>query len=936
METPFLNQPRGYRELLMFYFLQEGTNQFLLMVITTLFLKKFGADGLPWYYIGNNILFITSQMLIMRWPGWRGHGFLTRFSKIVVALCVVLAFASPLGTVPLFLVALFFGVFYLHSFQAGAELIGQILSLQEAKIFLARVFAAGTAGCIIGGLSLKFLVDTCGFRVIFLLAATNFLINDVLLGRLKQYLPSNAETPSHSEGAGAKVGTPTPFAWSRSPNIRSFAVLLWLIAFFAYFSRVLVDFLYATNLSLFIPSESDLAGFFGIFGATLDVVVFLAQTFFVGKIFQIVSLGSLYAARALLVTMVALLAFMAPSVFSISATQFIFLGMTWTFINPASLMLLEIIPDSPRLVLRRFIAMGESAANILVGLFLLLPIVGSGQSNSWLFLVIVGTSILLLFLTSRLNSACSATVGESLRLTDTGSGPDLTSLQFIPPEEACLKLSRVLAEADTERRYQLILQAGSIPGGEAALLAHLPEERASRNLTAIFRVLIPPRRVCTPTKAPGCGGKCQEGTRFSGESDRDPPLAGKIHECLQNMGDAEHLSVFIEALGIAEVEAAAAWITGYLEHPRLAVRQSAISCILRAGFEPSHLRAALGSLKKLMTSASSDERAAGARVMGILGLPMFIPHLGHLADDVDMGVTELAMRGLAGIPSLAALREIGRRRDAPGERGELAQVSWIDAGQGRRKVFQVLGGLTAAERDNAIHRMQSLCGNLDFALLSRVLQLPQPRIREGLLKFLGECGPEGLEIVSGSLRQTADGGQVVSGNLLLSRLQNRSWKTLLPEAELLGLVGGLEDPGIADFLKHLLLDAWKEHLLPLHPACIAPGSGPLASPEESSKEKQKGKPIGAVLRRILAFSTNDPAGCLDALEKAASTDRYTQTVAQEFLEGKLGKSFLRLLSPFLNDELRFPTTIPPECHDLFKEAGLPIQNHVSERTNVHA
>lgn len=909
METAGLKTPRGYRDLLIFYFLQEGTNQFLLMVITTLFLKRFGAEGLPWYYIGNNIIFITSQMLMMRWDGWKGHGFLKRFSKVLVVMCVVLAFASPLGTVPLFLTALFFGVYYLHSYQNGAEMIGQILSLQESKFFLARVFAAGTAGCILGGLALKFLVDTCGFTVIFLVAAMNFLINDFLLGRLKGNLaaeaPVNGEAPSAADaGAGSGSQVETGFSWARSPNIRSFAVLLWVIAFLAYFSRVLVDYLYSTNLSQFIPSETDLAGFFGMFGATLDMVVFLSQTFLVGKIFQAVSLGALFAARAGLVAVVGLLAFLAPSVTSISASQFIVLGMTWTFINPASLMLLEVIPELPRSSLRRWIAMGEAAANILVGLFLLHPIVTGATSNSWLYIVVVGISGVLFLLTTRVGSACVATVEESLRLSNSSQSGDLASLRFLPPDEACRRLSRILAETPPEQRLPIIVEAGEIPSGKSVLLEFLPTETSSKNLVATLRIL-------------SSGG--------------DGAMVDGIGERMKTLTDAKRLAAFIDGLGLAEIEAAAEWAAPFLNHPDLTVRQSAMVCIVRAGYDPLLLRRACESVKALCVGSSRQERSTAARVMGALGLPLFVPQLGILADDPDLEVAGPAFHGLAAIPSLAALKEIGRRRESAGPCGELAQAAWNEAGQGRRKVLQVLGGLAGAERDRAVFHLQSLGGNRDFALVSRILRLPQARIREGFLRFLGDAGAERIGTVAQCLKTATDGTDMVSGEALLARLRQAPWNALLPDARLLTVVGGIEDPAIASFLTDLLRRAWKTAILPLHPAHAESGAG-AKDPGQSPAFF----PVPGDLRQVLAFATDDPEGCLDTFGKMVSSDRYLQAVSQEYLEMKLGKPVVRLLSPFFSDVPSFPESVPPECHDLLREAGLPIPGSAQERTVAHS
>ncbi len=897
VETAGLTPPRGYRALLAFYFLQEGTCQFLLMAITTLFLKRFGADGLPWYYIGNNIIFISTQMLMMGRREWKGHAFLARFDRLLVLLCLGLACASTLGTVPLFLVALSFGVFYLHSYQAGGELTGEVLSLQQAKVFLPRVFAAGTAGCILGGLALKFLVDTFGFRGVFLVAATAFLINDVLLARLKPCLITSS--PIDEAEAAPEGGTaPATFVWSRFPAIRTFAVVLWLVAFMASFSRFLIDFLYSTNLSLFFPSEADLAGFFGVFGAALDVTVFLLQTFVVGKLFQAIPLAGVFAARALVVGVIALVSFVAPSVASVAAAQFLFLGMTWTFTNPASLMFLEIVPETPRQTLRRSVAMGESAANVLVGLFLLLPAVAAGKAASWLFLVVAGLSLFHFVLALSLGPIGSGAVSESLGWTEAGGERDLSFLDILPPKEATERLVSLLSASEAEHRFRLLAQTGTTGVGAAALLRWLPSETEPRHLVAALRAIA---------------------------SRNDPGLVSGIHDCLQGLREPARLATFLDALGTARLEAGAAWASPFLGHADCCVRQSATVCLLQLGYDEADLGRALDSLRSLMTGTMSAERAAGAGVMGAIGLPLFVPGLAHLADDPDPVVAGTALQGLAGIPTLPAVREIARRRSAPGEHGRLARLAWSAAGKGRRKAFSLLGALTDAERESLLPLLRQVSDQLDEGVLAGVFRQPRAGVREALLVYLGERGPTGGALVSRCLaKDGAPDAPALSASALLAELEGRALGALFPEAGLLGLAGGVGSPEITGFLHRTLRKAWQVHLLPRHPAWK--GAPPPADGDNPSPH----------LRRLLAFATDDPQRCRDALSKLVSGDRYAQSLAQEYLERHLGKPLLGMIAPFLGPELRFPAVVPPECRRLLEEANLPLPSATVERTTFHA
>ncbi|MFZ2960645.1 MAG: hypothetical protein WA705_27510 [Candidatus Ozemobacteraceae bacterium] len=981
METTVLRRPRGFGLLAGYFFLLKGIDNLLLVLLTSLFLKGYGPAGLPWFYVGANILFISSQLVLLRIPTWKGHRFLFGLSRPLILFSAGLAFLGANGagwpqTIALFAMA----VYDLHATQAFSDMSGQILPLREAKLHLPAVYAAGTAGSILSGLGLKFLLDGLGIPATFLAIALLLFCADRLLAKLSPFMggesseqknessapPISSVTKDKTDGGTPPSGSPktpeksaipekiavsslsskiptakaeasdSPF--SGPPATRAFARMLVPMSCLAIFGRILTEFLYTGSLSTFFPSTRDLAAFLGIFGAAIDLSVLGMQTLIGGRVFARYRLGSILGLRGAAMVIACGAGFVYPNIWTIAGSWFVLMALTKAFINPAFVILIEPLPKGRRFLMRRFLSLGDSAANLLAGLTLLgLKSLGVG-ADPVLFIgvgLVYGVIWLLTFFIDRFYTGV---VGETLATAEGQGDLDIIrSVRFIPRGDRIARLSALLGNSDPDVRYRAILEAAELEPHDAAelLLVSMVVEENTRNLSAMTRVIL--RRLGT------------EGVEV-------------IEDLLRDDSNVRLQADMIEALSQVGGGRTPEILTEFLGHENHRVRGNAVLGILRQSGERSLIKQSLDILKEMLESKEMLERATAAVVMGNSGLPVFVPALAYLADDPREEVFRQAFQALAGIRTPAALRAISERRMVPGKTGELAETAWKTASAGTdNRLARLLAGLSITARGKIGFWLRSIKGDCDFELLTRILRLPKEETREALISALGngdvrtrklidaclvvrarteetdparfviaeprkkdraqasleleQAGPDSsvVDFVFAEIPKSLEGGEISEVNKeggldggaeddensivcideepLLQAFRETGLDELPAWVELARPIFGARHEGFTRFVREALQTLW-EHAVILQRASEWGLSGVGRAIERFEIHFQ-------TAIHLTALTTDDPAGLLDALDKSTAGDSFLHSIALEFLEGRLGQEMAGILFPLL-------------------------------------
>ncbi len=881
MEAAFLKRPEGFWELTGFYFLLKGLDNFLIVLLTSLFLEKYGASGLPGFYILVNLLFITSQIAMMGSREWAGYGFLATLSRpLVITVLMMAAVTAGGNAAAIFAALLFVTVYDFHATQAFSDLSSHILPLREAKEHLPTVWAAGTAGSILSGLSVRFAVDLGGFVWTFGGVAVLLLVSDGLLRRLGGIISAQEAVTTEQTVTPASAPETAAAIWSSLPmGTRRFSCLLIGLSFAAIFGRMLMDFLYNSQMSVAFPAARDLAGILGLFWAAIDIVSLLMQTVIGRWIFATLRLGTIIAIRAGALTMTALVGAWFPGPVTAAIGWFVLMTMTKAFINPGFVIMLEPIPRAARVMVRRFISVGDALANIAAGTMLLSLKAGAGRGNESLIFLVVAVLYGVSLIASRLlDDWYSQTVEETLQQTDVeGDVEIIHALRFVSPIERQSRMARLLQHADPDIRYRTIMETAELPSEQTAdlLLTALVNEKEPRNVAAMVRVIL--MRLGQP-----------------GEE--------LIEDLLLHEQDPRLIADIIESLQAGENERMTGLLPMFLEHPHHRVRGNAVKTLLRRCEDRSVLERCLACLRQLMESTIEMERATAAVVMGTTGLPAFVPALGCLADDEQPEVAGHALQSLARIGSANAVRLLAEKR-VRGRFRDLAERAWKQLhAQGAEERGKLLAGLSAADRARVGFWLKAVQSSADEQLLFRILRVRDADKRDALLRALGAEDLDTHELLDACVRQEGDEA-VLDPVPFFEKLKAQSLDRFPPWGDLVTTLCGSQHAEYVNVLIPMLKRVAREMFL------YERGVSEGVFADQTVRDTLDAR-IDKRLRVVLHFvalAGRQPAETLEALVKATTRDKFVHSVALEFIEEQLGRTISETLFPLLertSDELR--------------------------------
>ncbi|MBF0543125.1 MAG: hypothetical protein HQM08_01765 [Candidatus Riflebacteria bacterium] len=874
MEQAELQGPSGFFELSSYFFLLKGMGNLLLVLLASLFLKYYGATELPLFYIVFNLLYIACQMLTLRNPKWKGHSFLSKLCFPLFLACFIAAMVGSKsgGIYPLFLF-LFISVYDLLSTQAFSEMAGEILPLRDLKKLLSKIQAAGTAGSILSGLFLKYFLDKAGIKLTFIILCFLLIWSRKILNDLSQFIKTSktVEKSPNEIKPESPVKKQTGFE-NASSNLKNYSVFLVLLSFLGIFGRIVIEFLFRGAVSLHYHSAEEMASFMGIFGAGIDLFVFFLQGFFGQWIFSNCRLSSILSTRSLLVIPNSIIALFFPTLFMISSVQFVLMSFTKTLVIPAFVILLEPLPTVAKFMLRKYIGIGDSVANLSAGVFLLfLKEFGIG-ADPQLFSLVGVVFLSSLYLIKKIDRLYPVMVGETLRMsTETGNFEVINALRHIPMNDRISRINVLLMSPIPEIRYRAIFEAGELDSERCVemLLTSLINEREIKNISATMKVIF-----------------------FKTGSDGLLIL----EEFVNSANEPRITADIIEAFGELREGSADSLLVPQLKHSNHRVRGNAVSAILRTSQNPASIGEALLVLKEMIYSKNDSEQIAAIVIMKSSGFSFFAPALAWMAETGEREIADRAMTALGDTGSSFSIEALMNFKEMKGEKSQIAErILKNIAGKTDVIIKQAFLGLDNQERSNIAVWLKTAPKSLDLELLGKILLIKEKRTRGRLFESLNEYEPDAKVDFLRRVLINEDAKVKIDSEIVMESLRKEDpWK--LPFfADMIPALLEAHHPSF-----ELLLEEKLSQLI--FDASILTRAIELKIeeiPDFQTAEKKFLKKLQMILH-FAALNSPEPAEILDAVRKASVQNGFLHSIAFEFLEERLGKKISSLLLPLMD------------------------------------
>jgi hypothetical protein len=585
-----------------FFMLLKASNNLLYLSVLTTFLERIGAGSLPWVYLLVNFLFIIFQYQFMtRIAGREGHWLLSISSWPAALLSFAAAIIFPVSAVPILLGFLCLVMLIdLVTSQAFTAMLNHFFSVAESRRFTPLIYASGSFGFILSGLTLKFVLDFVGINGLLIGNGVIVLLSALILWLLRPAEQARLAEIDEGESLPAVEQRAEPAAESSMQH--PLARLLNVSSFLLIFNKYLVDFLFAAAISTYFSSANDLAAFMGVFGATADFVVIGLQAFLMHRIFANFSIGKVLAAMPLVLAVLCLTASLNMKFAIVAVVQFLVMLNSKNFTVPATTILMGVIPQRERVYYRRDMSIVCSISSTLVGVFLLLA--RGHISYELLFLVAAGLYLMMAIVHYLIDKAYVQTLRRAIDNRQQEFGEDqVASLRFLQQGERLHHLQQLLGDGNPRIRNRAIEEASALPPGMATqlLLPLIERETDSRCLTTIARNLL----------------------QISPEAS-----SRHIEKILNETADERLRADIIETIGKVRAPGIGEdFVAPFLEHSHHRVRASAIISTIRLTRQPGILKKAMQKLAQMTGDTQTLMRASAAAVMGELGLPLFVPAL---------------------------------------------------------------------------------------------------------------------------------------------------------------------------------------------------------------------------------------------------------------------------------------------------------------------
>ena len=643
--------------------------------VNAMLVKRLGVDYLPYIYIGISLLGIAgSSIYLMFADTLRRDKLLILFSAatgIVLLMSRFFVSARHEGGTTFSLSLILFFVLVLFAQGVGNSMLGtQIWTIandvfrpSQGKRLYPIIGTAGIVGGILGGLFIQTLVSRIGTaNLIVVWALAVFLIIPLTMIFRKRYGgelhgmkgPSN-DGMIKNEGRIKNLKECHAFFMS-SPLMKvlvAVAALFWIVGSFQ-------DFQYTRIMNATFTTEETLSKFYGYYAIGFNIVAIFIQAFLTGRI-----LGRIGVGRGLSVLPFTVLAGFGAILSSFTFIPGLFLRFSWDMIGTtvqgnSFQLALNAVPGRLRARVRGVIdgvinpmggILGGTVILILrnifshktgVSSFDIITIAGIVLSGFWLFLTLGGQKKYIHAIVDNLKDKDRQTFMDAVESLDERGNPMAIQklLAIVQTEDKAARLAalRTLTRLGYLPALRVITQLMSNPDEElrmASIQAVRKFTTIEQNHFLSFYFKRRMERFMTEDKSSMVRS---EAARYLIEHQpvRDMPYF--VHDMLDHPDPMVRCKV-IEALSELKLDYMDFSLEDMVDNPSPEVRAAAIVAL----WQVSERKAAVGiNLLNLLEGKSSEEKAAGLKVLVKTGAAEFLPHVGPLLGDSDLGVQALA------------------------------------------------------------------------------------------------------------------------------------------------------------------------------------------------------------------------------------------------------------------------------------------------------
>ncbi|MDH4205180.1 MAG: cyclic nucleotide-binding protein [Desulfobacteraceae bacterium] len=351
------------------YFLLTGSNVILNNYAETAFLKRYGVEYLPIVYMLNSIalFFIMGAMtgIMVKFPGTRILSYLFVFCGVSVA---GIRFLIP------FNIDLIYPALFMLKAQYEAllgllfwNLANDLFNTRQSKRLFSLITAGGVIGSIIGSFGTPFLAKAITLDNLLLFYLGTTLVGAVVVKRMEKGYPTLLFSDKKSKKSKTRSNLIAEF--KHILPLMKESSLIKILILLTFLPNIIIPILnYQFNFAVNeqYATESGLIQFFGYFRGSLNIVS-LIILLFVGRIYSRWGLPvalMFHPANYVLAFLAFLFRF---DIFSAMYARMSTMVLRVTINNPARNILMGLIPESLRSVLRPFLRGTVVRVGLLLG-----------------------------------------------------------------------------------------------------------------------------------------------------------------------------------------------------------------------------------------------------------------------------------------------------------------------------------------------------------------------------------------------------------------------------------------------------------------------------------------------------------------------------------------------------------------------------------------
>ncbi|MBF0543401.1 MAG: HEAT repeat domain-containing protein [Candidatus Riflebacteria bacterium] len=590
-----------------------------------IFLKRVGVEYLPWMFIFCSLLSIPFSLLFT----WLQNKIRpVQFSIFLNLLSAMLIFSSTFFLKTNFSIfSLQFGAIFLYFLQNSLSnilnahfsiiLSGHFKTLDAKRLF-PLILSGTVTGALIGGLILNQFADNFGTEFLLILWVVFLVLSAMLMFIFKSHLSDNSwsQEESSSPKFQGKNWFDKILNEIRAATDRPLLLFLAISAFLVTVAKFFMEFLYNDIFARSFASESQLAGFYGIYIIVSNILALLFQALFTGRIIQFLGVSNanlFYPISTLLAFGSVYIWYRLPTGVFIRFNQE---AIRRAIFQPVSNLFYNAVPSKSR---SQAIALNESIIGPIAAIFsgvTLLLIASNGEKVAFLAIILV---IPWLFCSWKLKHLYSKSLLDLLKRSRISQiSNDEKNLEILDTQTQLLVI-----EALKDSQNEVVELASELLftyGQPSARLALLRQAATGRNevQTIILKKL----------------------ARFPGSDTKD-----FILKSLQNPDRMVKLSA-LESLAQFPYDDEIRYnLSLFLDHEDINFRAIASAGLVRAG-DLVAMTKALTILQKLLFSSNPQEIALGIKALGEIREERFWVNLRPFLKSEDSSLRLAAIRSM--------------------------------------------------------------------------------------------------------------------------------------------------------------------------------------------------------------------------------------------------------------------------------------------------